>query len=264
MRFSDNPKYGFAIGRVRAKETLLLKHSDYDRFIAINNIPELQNQIKTIWQIDISEQENFEKLLEISAQENFNFFNHYCLDPLLSSLVTTPLKNYKLIYRSLKTLNNEFLNEYFITASDLENIRNFIRIKNLALREKQDITIQKKHFTDIYLANGSIQLKTLLDLFVEDWNTIIQWSSKTKFQQCIEQGINYLISQKSFVRLERLIEEEKQKVLMKSQFATFGYEPLVAYYFFKENEIKNIRKIFYGITDNNPPEQIKESIACVL
>jgi len=237
MKFSDNPDYGFAIGRVRAKETLLLKRTDYDRIVNINNLLEIFNQIKGIWQIEISEQDNFDALLEAGTQDNINFFNRYCIDPTLKILLTVPLKNNIEIEKSLKNLDNDLLNEYFTNAIDLENIRNLVRIKNLADREKQDILAQKKMFAGVFLKNGSISQRTMTELLNEDWNAIIQWSAKTKYQNCIEQGVNYLINQKSFVRMEKLIEEEKQKILLKSRYATFGFEPLVAYFLFKENEI---------------------------
>jgi vacuolar-type H+-ATPase subunit C/Vma6 len=264
IKFSDNPDYGFAIGRVRAKETSLLKRTDYDRIVSLTNPLEIFNQIKGIWQIDISEPENFDTLLEAGNQDNINFFNRYCLDLQLKKLLTMPINNYIDIEKSLKILGNDLLNEYFTVAIDLENIRNLVRIKNLADREKQDVSAQKKKFNGVYLKNGSVSKNTMTELFNEDWNDIIQWSAKTRYQNCIEPGLNFLINQQSFIRFEKLIEEEKQKILIKSRFATFGFEPLVAYYLFKENEIKNIRKIYFGISQNAPIAQIKESIACVL
>ena len=275
MKFSEKSDYGFAVGRVRAKESLLIKRNEYERLASVKSEDELVSLLKPIWYLETPEREakTFENLLTFARDDNTSFFLRYCTDSLVKELFPdiTVLKTKQLI-SYLKNLNNEFLIRYFTVAIDLENIRSFIRVKNLAVREKQELpamrggseTTQKKLFSKNYLNAGSIEQSALSELLPESWDNIIHWSDKTPYKYCIERGINYLLEQKSFIRLERLIEEEKQKILIQARYAVFGYEPLVAYYLFKENEITNLRKIFYGITEYSPISQIRESIACIL
>ena len=99
---------------------------------------------------------------------------------------------------------------------------------------------------------------------METWEELIHWCTNTPYQSCIEEGVVYLINRQSFLRLERLIQEHKQKILIQTRYATFGYEPLVAYYLLKDMEIRNLRKIYYGIMEKTPVDQIWESVACIL
>ncbi len=267
MKFSENPAYGFAIGRVRSKETMLIKRSEYDRLVSSSSESELISNIKNYWHIESAERDaqNFDNLLNTAHLENEQFFTKYCLDAPVQQLIldNINIKTQSLV-KYLEQLNNEFLNQYFQVAINLENIRSFTRIKNLAVKEKQDITTQKKLLSKIFLTNGTINQATLADFFAESWESFVQWSLNKPYRQTIENGINYLVETKSFLRLERLIQEQKQLVLVQARYTTFGFEPLVAYYLFKETEIRNLRKIYYGIMEKTPLDQIKESVACVL
>lgn len=267
MKFSENPAYGFAIGRVRAKETNLIKRTEYDRIIISANETELLSNIKTFWHIEIPERENqnFDGLLSLAQNENKTFFTKYCLDlPVQQLILDNTIIKTKQLYEHLEKLNNDFLNQYFKTAIDLENIRSFARIKNLAGKEKQDIPTQKKLFTKVFLHYGTINETTLTNLFSENWEATIHWSQNTPYHHAVEAGINFLLEKKSFLRLERMLGEQKLNILLQARYTTFGFEPLVAYYLFMETEIRNLRKIYYGILEKTPLDQIRESVACVL
>jgi vacuolar-type H+-ATPase subunit C/Vma6 len=267
MKFSENSDYGFVIGRVRAKETFLIKRNEYERLISTRSESELLSNVKAIWCLESTEKEtaNFDNLLQAAHKENTDFFTKYCLDQSVKQLLlnSTAVKD-KAMPDYLENLSNEFLTLYFTVVIDLENIRSFIRIKNLAVKEKQDIATQKKMFSNIFLSNGTIKESALSDLFVETWEELIHWCASTPYQSCIEEGVVYLINRQSFLRLERLIQEYKQKILIQTRYATFGYEPLVAYYLLKDMEIRNLRKIYYGIMEKTLVDQIWESVACIL
>jgi vacuolar-type H+-ATPase subunit C/Vma6 len=267
MKFSENPAYGFAVGRVRAKESFLIKRTEYDRIVNSTGESELISHVKNYWQIESTERESqhFDNLLNAAHLENEQLFNKYCIDAPVRQLILDDsiIKN-QALNEYLKQLDNEFLNCYFQTLINLENIRSFARIKNLAVKEKQDVTTQKKLFNKVFLLNSTITEIMLANLFTEHWEALIQWSANTPYHQTVEIGINYLLDQKSFLRLERMIQEQKQHILLQTRYTTFGFEPLVAYYLFKETEIRNLRKIYYAISEKTPLDQIKESIACVL
>ncbi|MBS4015363.1 MAG: V-type ATPase subunit [Candidatus Latescibacteria bacterium] len=267
MKFSENPAYGFAIGRVRAKETYLIKRTEYDRMVNPTSEFELMSNVKNYWHIESAERESqsFDNLLNAAHFENEQFFAKYCIDASVRQLILDDsiIKN-QVLNEYLQQLDNEFLNRYFQILIDLENIRSFARIKNLAVKEKQDATTQKKLFNKVFLLNGTITETTLANLFSEPWEALVQWSANTPYHQTVEAGISYLLDQKSFLRFERMIQEQKQHLLLKARYTTFGFEPLVAYYLFKETEIRNLRKIYYAISEKTPLDQIKESVACVL
>ncbi|MEO0091484.1 MAG: V-type ATPase subunit [candidate division WOR-3 bacterium] len=271
MRFSENSDYGFVIGKVRARESKLLKRSDFEKIIDRPNENDLLAVIKERDQVQSSEKEitttskTIEYLLKVNFEENHKFFYQYCLEPLVKELfLDIPIKQTQRIRFILNTLDNMFINQYFITTFDLENIRNFVRVKYFAEKEKQDVKIQSALYTSRHLSGGSIKLSMFLELFNENWDGVLRWANNTKYHNCVEDGMNYLLNQKSFRRLERRIEEEKQKILYQSRFATFGYEPLVSYFLFRNAELKNLKQVFYGIMSKTPKELMAESIAWIL
>lgn len=267
MKFSEDSKYGFVVGRVRAREALLLKRGEYERFLNINNLTEFLTLLRQIWSYETPDTANsqFEDLLSAATKENQQFFAKYCFDLPVKELFLTPIfYNPAKLQTNLKYLNNEFLNAYFILAIDLENIRSWIRIKYLATLQKQDNVEQKKLFTNQYLPNGKLNQADFLELLLMDFEDFIRWLDKTPYKSCIEPGINYLLENNSFIRLERLIAEEKQKILLLARYAIFGFEPLVSYFLLRQSEIANIKKIYYGLSENTPIHLLRESIACVL
>lgn len=263
MRFSEKSDYGFAVGRVRAKENFLIRRNEYERITNLNTEDELLSVVKEIWHLEGSETATLEDVLNYQQAENRNLFSKYCKDAVIKELFLDATIIKKIQHATFNIQNpywTEFLQEYFTTVIDLENLRNFIRIKNLSGKVKPEMT----NLRNLLVKNGTIAKETLLELLNESWDVIIRWAENTSYRKCVAEGIDYLLTKQSFLRLERLIEEEKQRVLITARYATFGYEPLVAYYLFKDNEIKNLWKIFYGISEKTPSEQIRESVACIL
>ncbi|MCX8015081.1 MAG: V-type ATPase subunit, partial [candidate division WOR-3 bacterium] len=204
-------------------------------------------------------------LINLATTENEAFFSKYCLDPPVKELFLMPVfENPAKLQLQLKALNNEFLKTFFTISIDLENIRSWLRIKHLAELQKQDTNEQKKFFIRHFLPNGTLKLSSFSELFSYNYDDFIRWLANTSYKSCVEAGIDYLLANNSFIRLERLIEEEKQKVLLNARYAVFGYEPLVAYFLFRKYEITNMLKISYGLIEGSPVSEIRESIACIL
>jgi vacuolar-type H+-ATPase subunit C/Vma6 len=64
----------------------------------------------------------------------------------------------------------------------------------------------------------------------------------TPYARLVEDGVTG-VRQGSMLRLERLAREHKLTYLHGSRYMTFGYEPLLTYYLFRENEITNLRQL---------------------
>jgi V/A-type H+/Na+-transporting ATPase subunit C len=99
VRLSENPEYGFAIGRVRALEAALLDRARYERLIRAQAGEEF---------VAILAETAYSKFLEggsadvpqafdRAAGENVAFFSQYALDPWLLDMVRLPAA-----FRSLK------------------------------------------------------------------------------------------------------------------------------------------------------------------
>jgi vacuolar-type H+-ATPase subunit C/Vma6 len=266
MRFSEDPNYAFVVGRIRAREVLLLKRSDYDRLVTLTPeklLVELKNYIGAQ---GIAEAElDFEKLVRYAEVENEEFFQKYCHEVELYNLITDRaiLKKPLILKKLLNVLRNEFLNSYFELTLDLENLRTLIRIKYLT-EKLQDNAFLKDALNNYWLPGGRIGREEGVEILTEPWSKFIENFAKTKYSGVITEGIEYLLRHDSFLRLERKIAEEKQKILLLSRYAIFGYEPLVAYYLFKRDEIRNLKIIIAGVKEDVPRQQLKEGIVCIL
>ncbi len=299
LKGTEDTRYTFVNGVVRAKEAKFLKKSHFDRLIdaGIDSFrPILSDTVYT------GTGEFLDALMEIEKEER-QFFYKYCLHYEIKEMVLLPekihnlkvkLKNgdAKLLYdvdisdlessdeiiaiisaylkhKDSFILSTEldkflckklwgfstvspFFFEYFKIYFDLENIRNFFRARQF----ENPLEI----FKQVYIGYGSITDKLFLENLNKDMGTIIRAFRNTIYGNIVEQGGNYLETQGSFLRLERLCEEMKLSFLKLTRYYTFGVEPLFGYYQFKLSEIKRLRQVYMGKQYNIPIEQLKESI----
>lgn len=299
IKGTEDTRYAFVNGVVRAKEAKFLKKSHFDRLIdaGIDNFrPILSDTVYT------GTGEFLDVLTDIEKQER-HFFDKYCLHYEIKEMVSLPaaihnlkvkLKNgeNRLLYdldisalessteiiaiisEYLKHKNSfilsteldkflckklwefskvsQFFVEYFKIYFDLENIRSFFRARQF----ENSIEI----FKQVYIEYGGIPEKIFLENLNKDLGTIIRVFRNTIYGNIVEQGGNYLETQGSFLRLERLCDEMRLSFLKLTRYFTFGVEPLFGYYHFKLSEIKRLRQIYMGKQYNIPTAQLKESI----
>ncbi|MEO0114345.1 MAG: V-type ATPase subunit [candidate division WOR-3 bacterium] len=150
---------------------------------------------------------------------------------------------------------NDFLYGYFQKKVDLTNIEILLRIR--FFQDKESL------LTEALIPGGTIELDFLKELFFDLIERISEKFALTQYGTVVADGMNYLINNKSFIRFERLATEHLLSFLSKARFFTFGYEPLIGYFLFKENEIKNLRKLFQGLRMRVNKEMLRETIAYV-
>jgi V/A-type H+-transporting ATPase subunit C len=63
------------------------------------------------------------------------------------------------------------------------------------------------------------------------------------YHRVVETGANYLMSNKSFLKIEQQCEEFLTGFLKTTIQVTAGPQPIIAYLLMKENEIRNVRLI---------------------
>jgi vacuolar-type H+-ATPase subunit C/Vma6 len=151
--------------------------------------------------------------------------------------------------------------------ADLENLRTLIRVKAKPDAEKSG----RAEMQVAFMAGGKLALGDLVAALPEPWPAVVENLSKAPphgvgdgvFREYLEQGGSGATEKRSFVRLERLGREARLRYLRQTRFATFGYEPLVAFFLTSENELRNLRLVYAaklaGLTD----EETRELVACV-
>ncbi len=147
---------------------------------------------------------------------------------------------------------NIFLNTLTKIEADLVNIKTFFRVRLL----KEESKLLKEAFIE----KGFLGLTRFLDPFDEPIEGVPRYFEYTPYARVVSEGVEYLQSKNSFLRLEKLCDDHFIGFLKRAKYLTFGVEPLIAYFYAKENEFKMLRMIFVGKLNAVPSNLIKERL----
>ncbi len=129
-------------------------------------------------------------------------------------------------------LESVFLLGLFRIQIDLTNIRTMLRLKFTESDQR-----------NVFLGGGYVEqqrLKHGLDVGYESVGALF---FATPYCQLVESGLNYLVSNKSFLKLEQQCQEHLTGFLKTTVQITAGPQPVIAYLLMKENEIRTVRLI---------------------
>ena len=143
-----------------------------------------------------------------------------------------------------KKIKVEFIQKYVEKLIDITNIKTFFRIRKIY----KDSSILKMS----YIEGGKISLKTFMESLNEDEQNL-----KNKFMgfsNTIEQAIY------NYDALDKFCDNYIMKYMKEAKLKSLTIEPIVAYTYAKQTEIKNIRIIFTGKFNNIGAEKIKERL----
>ncbi len=306
---SDDVRYGFAVGRVRALETTLFDRARYGRLIRAADADVLLSALGDTYYSRYLNEEGeagrIEQLCAAAEAENRLFFHKYCLDawvsrvfevqdafhnlkvllkeqlqgvehdpsvtvsagcwsvpglPLPPEVVATPAPagvgaavalaraafeqdsdpvDVDLILdRAAYQLALElarpsvFLSGYLSLGADLENLRTVIRLKAL--------DGERAVFDRALLPGGTLRPTAVAAVLSEEWDSCVARFRLTVFAELLEEG-SRLATTGSALADERVVREMRLRYLLRARYATFGFEPLVGYFLFRRNEIRNLR-----------------------
>jgi V/A-type H+-transporting ATPase subunit C len=156
------------------------------------------------------------------------------------------------LLRRANEIGNNFVTRLFVREIDLINIRTFFRLRYLD-KKRMD-------FVEAYIDGGDFHLDFFLKKYEDDFYTLKAIFKGTEFLELITDGATYVEENKSFLRFERLINEYFIKYVSATKWASFGMEPIVAYYYAKEKELKVVRMILTGKLNELSYDDIKEGV----
>ena len=158
------------------------------------------------------------------------------------------------MYRFLTTpmTDNDFFAIYHRLESDLVNIRTFLRLHNL------DSADQIKNYL---LDTGFLDTSIFLS---EEPEGLLDKLSYTPYGKLYEEGLKAFKDTGSLRIYERLMKSYLNGFLRETRKIDMGIEPLVAYLYFKFEEIRALRITFIGVFYNVKPQEIKESLTVVI
>jgi V/A-type H+-transporting ATPase subunit C len=149
---------------------------------------------------------------------------------------------------------NCLFEKYLERSVDLLNIKNFLRVRQ---KDKGKDFLEK-----MFLPGGRLDEKLFLTSIddIDDREGSLLSRSPHEYEELVSQGIKYYQENNSWKELERLSDDYAMSALSEAKWIAFGIEPLIAYLFAKEIEIKNIRMIIAGKLNRMPKELLRETL----
>ncbi|MGG7178642.1 V-type ATP synthase subunit C [Clostridium paraputrificum] len=151
-----------------------------------------------------------------------------------------------------KKLDDAFTERYIKALIDLTNVKSLLRIK------KQNKG--REFLLSVVIDGGSIDNDRLLALLNDAPENIVSKLSYTNYEDVLKNGVDDYNKSGSAGLLEKLVDNYIMDMMKEAKMIPFGGEPLLAYIYAKETEIKVIRIIMVGKLNNITGEVIRERL----
>ena len=196
---------------------------------------------------DYSELSNTMKL---AVEETINEFNikkdSQLIDIILDKYMFEELKDIA------KKVNDNFINKYIKALIDLTNVKTLLRVK------KQNKG--REFLLSVVIHGGSIDKEVLVSLLTDTIENIPGKLGYTDYAEILKAGVEDYSVSNSAGLLEKLIDNYIMNMMKDAKMIPFGVEPILAYIYAKETEIKVIRIIMVGKLNNITSEVIRERL----
>lgn len=180
----------------------------------------------------------------MSSFENTN-------DPQMVDII---LDNY--MFKALIHIKNEikdtFIDKYVVALIDSTNLKTLLRVK------KQNKG--RGFFASVIIEGGSIDKDRLLGMQNDAASNIATKLSFSNYAEFIKIGIEDYTKTNSVSLLEKLVDNFIMDMMKNAKIIPFGVEPLLAYIYAKETEIKIIRIIMALKLNNISSEIVRERL----
>lgn len=149
-----------------------------------------------------------------------------------------------------KGSKDDYLLEYVKFNIDITNLKTFIRIR---AQEKSIEFLDK-----VFIEGGSLEYNQFASYINESLERFADKLSYTDFYKWSDQGIGEYIGNGDLGSVDRYGDNYIIEHIKKSKFINLGTEPIIAYIYARENEIRALRIILTGKKSNVHPEKIRE------
>ena len=151
-----------------------------------------------------------------------------------------------------RELDDRFVDKYVSALIDLTNLKTLLRVK------KQNKN--RDFLQEVIINGGAIDEDTLVALLNDAPENISNKLAFTNYNEVIKIGIEDYTKTDSASLLEKLVDNYIMDMMKEAKFIPFGVEPILAYVYAKETEIKVIRIIMVGKLNNISGEVIRERL----
>ncbi|MBU5487825.1 V-type ATP synthase subunit C [Clostridium sp. MSJ-8] len=238
-------KYDYHNIKVIIKGMILEKDfSDLLIPVGVNDI----NKLK--YSIENNELSGFAPIMRKAIEEAIEDYNSkkdpQRIDVILDKYM---FEDMKLI---AKEIDDKFADKYVSSLIDLTNVKTLLRVK------KQNKS--REFLLSVVIDGGSIDKETLAALLTDSVENIPGKLSYTDYVDVLKNGVEEYSKNGSAGLLEKLIDNYIMDMMKDAKLIPFGIEPVLAYIYAKETEIKVIRIIMVGKLNNIAGEVIRERL----
>jgi len=299
IKGTNDTKYAYVNGIVRAREARLLTRSHFDRLIS----SELSGFATILSDSPYVGQDDLVKGLSLEEERIGIFFRKYCQHINIIRFIDWPRQIHnikvKLKQGSDELLYSQPMNEVeewpevgeeiarfavnkdpFILSTNLDKIlckylyttaktipffegyfQIYFDLENIrSFFRARQFENSREIFNQVFIDYGSLSRSIFLDNIAVSYDTLGKHFFTTPYAAIFDKGGTYVEQKSSFLRLERMSEEMKLRFLLMARRMTFGVEPLYTYYQFKLEEIKKLRQVYWGKLNEVRIDDLKESI----
>lgn len=191
--------------------------------------------------------DSFKRKSVEEAIENFNTNN----DPQNIDLIIDRYMFEEMMYLA-KKIDESFVLKFVKCQIDLANIKTLLRVKK---QQKSREFLQA-----VLIKGGEVSIDTLVLMLNDSPENIANKLSYTRYGAILKEGIESYAKTGSVSLFEKLSDNFIMSMLKGAKIVTSGVEPIIAYIYAKENEIKLIRIIMVGKLNNISAEVIRERL----
>lgn len=192
----------------------------------------------------------FTPLMSEAVMETRDVFSR-TQDPQAVDLILDKA-SYRQLAADLSAFDSTYLNSLAKIMTDSANIRMFIRAREM---NKSWDFIRR-----LLIEDGSITEEEYFKCCDKPIDTFVEEIRRSKYGDTVRKGWELAKAKKSVSYLEKQLDEYLMGFIRGAKMVTMGVEPLVAYLFAKEAEIRNVRIIMTGKVNKLPVELIRERL----
>jgi V/A-type H+-transporting ATPase subunit C len=132
---------------------------------------------------------------------------------------------------------------------DLYNIKTMLRLK-MAEREEKEF----------FFGGGFIEVDKFVQGLAVPYESVSGLFFATPYYELIEEGVRYLRSEQSFLKLEQQCDDYLMGFLKSTREIAAGPQPVIAYFLMKEAEIRAVRMVLTGKKNGLTPKLILDRL----
>jgi len=146
----------------------------------------------------------------------------------------------------------EFLEKLFSIQIDLNNIRTFLRLKEIAKG--------RDYLEKCLISGGVLERDHFLEWFEGPLESFVDSLRFKDYYEIVNRGVENWKRSESFSLLEKLFDDYLLNFVKEAKYISLGIEPLIGYLVAKEMEVKNLRTVIVGKFNGLSLEIIKERL----